>query len=141
MGPDRVLADIAKVEFGDWQTRLLRNAAGRIMSCYDNVALMLENSPEWAGVLGFNQFEAGFRILRAPHPRSRQREERRSKTPSIRKSLAGSSGGRGVQNDFDQAQIERDAVTRAQQQQNMDLQRQDAQQRSKNSAGALLMPS
>jgi predicted P-loop ATPase len=66
IGPDSVLADIAAVQFGDWRTRLLRNEKGRILSCYENVALFLENSPEWAGVLGYNEFTAGFAVLKTP---------------------------------------------------------------------------
>jgi predicted P-loop ATPase len=66
VGPDRVLADIAAVEYGDWRTRLLRNEHGRIISCYDNVALFLENSPEWAGVVGYNEFTAGYFLLKHP---------------------------------------------------------------------------
>jgi predicted P-loop ATPase len=66
VGPDRVLADITAVEFGDWRTRLLRNSKGRIMSCYDNVALFLENSPEWAGVLGYNEFTSAYVVLKPP---------------------------------------------------------------------------
>ena len=65
-GPDRVLADIAAVEFGDWHTRLLRNEEGHIFPCYDNVALFLENSPEWNGVLGYNEFTCGYFILKPP---------------------------------------------------------------------------
>ena len=66
IGPDQVLADIAAVQFSDWSTRLLRNEDGRMMACYENVALMLENSPEWSRVLGFNEFTAGFFILSPP---------------------------------------------------------------------------
>jgi hypothetical protein len=51
VGPDKVLADIAAIEFGGWQTRLLRNDKGKLLSCYENVALFLQNSPEWVGVL------------------------------------------------------------------------------------------
>ena len=65
-GPDRVLADIAAVELGDWHTRLLRNEAGHIIACYENVALFLENSPEWNGVLGYNEFTSGYFILKPP---------------------------------------------------------------------------
>ena len=66
IGPDRVLADIASVQFGDWRSRLLRNERERIISCYENVALFLENSPEWAGVLGYNEFTAGYVVLKSP---------------------------------------------------------------------------
>ena len=66
LGPERVLADIDAVQFGDWRTRLLRSEKGRILSCYENVALFLENSPEWAGVLGYNEFTAGFVVLKTP---------------------------------------------------------------------------
>jgi predicted P-loop ATPase len=69
VGPDAVLADIGRVEFGDWSTRLLRNESGRIIPCYENVCLLLENSPEWSGVLGYNEFTAGYTLLReAPPP-------------------------------------------------------------------------
>jgi predicted P-loop ATPase len=66
VGPERVLADIAAVEFGDWRARLLRNDQGRVMSCYDNVGLFLENAAEWAGTLGYNEFTAGCFILKTP---------------------------------------------------------------------------
>jgi putative DNA primase/helicase len=66
VGPDRVLADIAAVEFGDWRTRLLRNEKGRMIPCYENVALFLENSTEWAGVLGYNEFTGGCLVLKTP---------------------------------------------------------------------------
>jgi Domain of unknown function (DUF3854) len=66
VGPDRVLADIAAVQFGDWRTRLLWNEKKRIISCCDNVALFLENSPEWAGVLGYNELTSAFVVLKTP---------------------------------------------------------------------------
>ena len=66
VGPETALALIAQVTFGDWRTRLLRNEAGRIIPCYDNVALFLENSPEWSGVLGYNEFTAGYFALKSP---------------------------------------------------------------------------
>jgi len=66
IGPERVLADIAAVEFGDWRTRLLRNEGGAMLTCIDNVALFLENSPEWSGVIGFNEFTGGYFILKPP---------------------------------------------------------------------------
>jgi putative DNA primase/helicase len=69
VGADKVLADIEVVEFGGWQTRLLRKDSGTLISCYDNVALFLENSPEWAGVLDYNEFTGGdFALRRAPAP-------------------------------------------------------------------------
>jgi predicted P-loop ATPase len=66
VGPDRVLADLAAVDFGGWQTRLLRNADGCIVACYENVSLFFENSPEWAGVFGYNEFTAGYVLLKDP---------------------------------------------------------------------------
>ena len=66
VGPERVLADIASVEFGDWQARLIRDEQGRLASCYDNVALFLENSPDWAEVLRYNEFTSAFVILKPP---------------------------------------------------------------------------
>jgi len=68
VGPDRVLAEIAAVEFGDWRSRLLRNDKGKLLSCYDNAALFLERSPEWAAVLGYNEFAAAHVILAQPPP-------------------------------------------------------------------------
>jgi hypothetical protein len=65
IGPDHVSADITAVEFGDWRTRLLRNHEGQVISCYEHVALFLENSPEWAGVLGYNEFTAGYIVLKS----------------------------------------------------------------------------
>lgn len=66
VGPDKVLADITAIEFGGWQSRLLRNDYGRLIPCYENVALFLQNSPEWAGVLGYNEFTGGYVVLRQP---------------------------------------------------------------------------
>jgi predicted P-loop ATPase len=64
IGPEPVLADIATIEFGGWRSRLLRNADGKLITCYENVALHLENSPEWVGVLAYNEFTGGHVILR-----------------------------------------------------------------------------
>lgn len=66
VGPERVLADLAGVHYGDWRTRLLRNEEGRIVSCYENVALYVENYPEWKGVVGFNEFTGGNYVLKPP---------------------------------------------------------------------------
>jgi hypothetical protein len=67
VGSDKVLADIAGIEFGDWRTRLLRNEeTGKMIACYDNAALFLENAPEWVGVLGYNEFTGGHFVLGQP---------------------------------------------------------------------------
>jgi predicted P-loop ATPase len=66
VGPEKVLAAIGNITFGDWRTRLLRNDSGKLIACYDNAALMLENSAGWAGVLAYNEFTAGFVIRRPP---------------------------------------------------------------------------
>ena len=66
VGPDRVLADIEALEFGGWRTRLLLNEDGHMFPCYENVALFLENTPEWAGVLGYNEFTGGYEIRNIP---------------------------------------------------------------------------
>ena len=69
LGPEAVIADIERVEFGDWRTRLLRNEAGKLLSGYENVALFLENHPDWSGVLGYNEFTGGYTALgQAPAP-------------------------------------------------------------------------
>jgi hypothetical protein len=68
IGPDKVLADIAVIEFGDWRTRLLRNEKGKLICCYENAALFLQNSPEWAGVLAYNEFTGGYTIQTQPPP-------------------------------------------------------------------------
>jgi predicted P-loop ATPase len=69
IGPDHVLSEIAKVTFSDWRSLLIRNDRGKLIACCENAALMLENSPEWAGVLGYNEFTGGFVILKpAPPP-------------------------------------------------------------------------
>jgi hypothetical protein len=65
-GPSRVLANIEALEYGDWRTRLLRNEEGRVIPCHENVALYLEHSPEWSGVLGYNEFTGGYFVLRQP---------------------------------------------------------------------------
>ena len=68
VGPDKVLADIAAIEFGGWQTRLLRTEAGKLMPCYENAALFLQNSLEWVGALGYNEFTGGHFVLKPPPP-------------------------------------------------------------------------
>jgi predicted P-loop ATPase len=69
VGPDHVLAKIAKLTFGDWRTRLLRNNSGDLIACYENACMMLENSPEFAGVLGYNEFTGAINFMKVPpHP-------------------------------------------------------------------------
>jgi hypothetical protein len=68
VGPGKVLAGVAAIEFGDWHTRLLRNDRGKLISSYENAALFLQNSPEWAGVLGYNEFTGGHVIQKQPPP-------------------------------------------------------------------------
>jgi predicted P-loop ATPase len=67
VGAERVLADIQAVQFGDWHARLVRNDNGQVLVCHENLVLYFENSPEWAGVLGFNEFTAS-PCLCAPAP-------------------------------------------------------------------------
>jgi predicted P-loop ATPase len=66
VGPEKVLAAIGNVTFGDWRSRLLRNDSGKLIACYDNAALMLENSAEWVGVLAYSEFTGGYAIRRPP---------------------------------------------------------------------------
>jgi predicted P-loop ATPase len=66
IGPEKVLKDIEGIEFGGWQTRLLRNDHGKLNSGYENAALFLQNEPEWAGVLGYNEFTGGHFVLKQP---------------------------------------------------------------------------
>ena len=66
IGPERVLADIAAIEYGGWRTRLLLKDSGKIQPAYENVALFLQNDPDWAGVLGFNEFTGGQYVLQQP---------------------------------------------------------------------------
>jgi hypothetical protein len=68
VGPEKVLADLERIEFGGWNSRLLRNDKGKLMSCYENVALFLQHSPDWSGVLGFNEFTGGARCFEIPAP-------------------------------------------------------------------------
>jgi predicted P-loop ATPase len=67
VGPEKVLEAIGNITCGDWRTRLLRPDKGKLIACFDNAALMLENSPEWAGVLGYNEFVGGI-LIRRPAP-------------------------------------------------------------------------
>jgi hypothetical protein len=66
VGPEPVLKDIAAVEFGGWQTRLIRGENGEPKACYENVRLMLSHAPEWMGVLGYNEFAAAPLIMKPP---------------------------------------------------------------------------
>jgi hypothetical protein len=67
VGPVRVLAEIEAVEFGGWSSGLLRSEqTGKLVACYENASLLLGNSPEWAGVLGHNEFTGGVFVLKPP---------------------------------------------------------------------------
>jgi predicted P-loop ATPase len=69
VGPEKVLAAISNITFGDWRTRLLRSDGGKLIASYENCALLLENSAEWASVLAYNEFVGGIFIRRpAPAP-------------------------------------------------------------------------
>jgi hypothetical protein len=54
------------VNFIDWHARLLRNEKGKVLPCYDNAAMLLENSPEWAGVIGLNEFTGAVHVRKHP---------------------------------------------------------------------------
>jgi hypothetical protein len=49
-----------------WERRLIVTDKGKLAPCIENVALMLENEPEWAGVLGYNEFTGGYHIMKPP---------------------------------------------------------------------------
>src|ERR1035441_6104464 len=61
--PEHFLGEDDAVESDEWETRLLRNDKGKLFPCYENAAVFFENSPEWAGVLGYNEFTGGYHIL------------------------------------------------------------------------------
>jgi predicted P-loop ATPase len=66
IGPESALAGLAAVEYGDWHMRLIRDDNGDPRACYENIRLILEHSPEWDGVLGYNEFSAAHMIMRTP---------------------------------------------------------------------------
>ena len=52
-----------------WQSKLILTDKGKQAPCYENAALHAENSPDWMGVLGYNEFTAGHVVLEAgPYP-------------------------------------------------------------------------
>jgi predicted P-loop ATPase len=52
-----------------WQRQLILTDKGKQVPCYENAALHAENSPDWMGVLGYNEFTAGHVVLEAgPYP-------------------------------------------------------------------------
>lgn len=52
-----------------WRDQLILTDKGSAVPCYENAALFAENSPDWAGVLGYNDFTAGHVVLEAgPYP-------------------------------------------------------------------------
>lgn len=65
-GPSRVIAAYTAVNFEDWRNRLLRDEQARPLSCLDNAALYFEHDEAWRGVLGFNQFDNGYYVLKTP---------------------------------------------------------------------------
>ena len=52
-----------------WQRQLILTDKGKQAPCYENAALHAENSADWMGVLGYNEFTAGHVVLEAgPYP-------------------------------------------------------------------------
>src|ERR1019366_10361755 len=48
-------------------TRLVSDWSSDVCSSdLENAAVFFENSPEWAGVLGYNEFTGGYHILQLP---------------------------------------------------------------------------
>lgn len=66
IGPDRVLEEIDGLEYGDWRTQLLCTKEGKLLPCHENVALYLQYSPEWRGLLGYNEFTGGYVVTQQP---------------------------------------------------------------------------
>lgn len=66
IGPERVLADIAAIEYGGWKSRLLRSDSGKLLAAHANVALYLQNNPVWVEVLGYDEFTGRVCVLRQP---------------------------------------------------------------------------
>ena len=64
--PEHFLGEDDAVESDEWETRLLRSEKGKLLPAYENAAVFFENSPEWAGVLGYNEFTGGYHILQLP---------------------------------------------------------------------------
>jgi predicted P-loop ATPase len=67
VGAEKVLAELEKVQFGDWRNLLNRGENGGLSRTYRNVLLFLRHSPEWAGTVGYNEF-AGTPVVLAPPP-------------------------------------------------------------------------
>jgi predicted P-loop ATPase len=66
---DRARHAAAKDEPLTWRDSLLLSEKGAVLACYENAALFAENSVEWHGVLGYNEFTGGHVVLeKAPHP-------------------------------------------------------------------------
>src|SRR5512132_2798455 len=67
VGPDAVIDEIAHVDFASssWRKDLLRarppmnNSEGRILPVLANAIAAFRHSPEWGGVLGYNEFALG----------------------------------------------------------------------------------
>ena len=54
---------------GDWRESLILGEKGNLVACHENAALMAENSDDWAGVLGYNEFTGGHVVIRqGPYP-------------------------------------------------------------------------
>lgn len=52
-----------------WRDQLILTEKGHVAACYENAALHAENSPEWAGVLGYNEFTGGHVVMeQGPYP-------------------------------------------------------------------------
>jgi hypothetical protein len=56
------------VQFGTWRARLHRSDSGKLIPCYDNAGLLMENSTEWAGVRAYSEFTGGVFVRKPPPP-------------------------------------------------------------------------
>jgi len=66
VGPDVVLGEIAAIDFErrEWRANLILNRTGEPRALLANAITALRQSPEWEGVLAFNEFSIGVVALK-----------------------------------------------------------------------------
>src|SRR5262249_40379429 len=68
IGPEKVLASIAAVQYGDWKAMLIRNDKGVVLPTHENSRSTYRMLPNGRGVIGYNEFDGRQYALRNPPP-------------------------------------------------------------------------
>jgi hypothetical protein len=67
LGDDALAAVFDTPAAEEWRRGLIRSERGKILACSANIAIALRESPDWAGVLAYNEFSHRI-VARTPPP-------------------------------------------------------------------------